>query len=245
MKSKIASHRGGSLLWPENSQTAFENTSMLPVEQVEFDIHQTKDDRVVVLHDACLERCCNTDGYIEDYTWPELKKMTLAGTENERPLLMEEVVEIFKTSCVDLRMEIKPGRNMIPYKGLEEKAIQILNRGGMAERTTITSFFLDILEQVSSLDETFPRLWLISPIVERCLGSVRLLKIIQAQRQFELSFNIDYLTEELLISFVEKGYTVGAWACHTEEAIRKAFSIACSVFTSDDPVLALKIRNSL
>jgi len=29
--TEIASHRGGALLWPENSRTAFENTAKLPV----------------------------------------------------------------------------------------------------------------------------------------------------------------------------------------------------------------------
>jgi len=42
----IASHRGGALLWPENSRIAFENTAKLPVEQVEFDVHPTTDGRL-------------------------------------------------------------------------------------------------------------------------------------------------------------------------------------------------------
>ena len=34
--TEIASHRGGALLWAENSRLAFEETAKLPVEQVEF-----------------------------------------------------------------------------------------------------------------------------------------------------------------------------------------------------------------
>ena len=47
----IASHRGGALLWPENSRIAFENTARLAVEQVEFDVHPTRDGKLVVIHD--------------------------------------------------------------------------------------------------------------------------------------------------------------------------------------------------
>ena len=56
----IASHRGGALLWPENSRIAFENTAKLPVEQVEFDVHPTRDGKLVVIHDDTLDR--TTDG---------------------------------------------------------------------------------------------------------------------------------------------------------------------------------------
>ena len=49
--TEIASHRGGALLWAENSRLAFEQTAKLPVEQVEFDVHPSRDGRLVVIHD--------------------------------------------------------------------------------------------------------------------------------------------------------------------------------------------------
>ena len=58
--TEIASHRGGALLWAENSRLAFEQTAKLPVAQVEFDVHPSRDGRLVVIHDATLER--TTDG---------------------------------------------------------------------------------------------------------------------------------------------------------------------------------------
>ena len=58
--TEIASHRGGALLWPENSRLAFEQTAKLAVEQVEFDVHPTRDGQLVVIHDDTLER--TTDG---------------------------------------------------------------------------------------------------------------------------------------------------------------------------------------
>jgi len=45
--TEIASHRGGAQLWPENSRTAFENTARLNVDQVEFDIHPSRDGKLV------------------------------------------------------------------------------------------------------------------------------------------------------------------------------------------------------
>ena len=67
----IASHRGGALLWPENSRTAFENTAKLPVEQVEFDVHPSRDGGLVVIHDDTLDRTTDASGPIAQRDWAD------------------------------------------------------------------------------------------------------------------------------------------------------------------------------
>ena len=52
----LAAHRGGSLLWPENSLLAFRNAIALGADFIEFDVHLSKDGEVVVIHDPTLER---------------------------------------------------------------------------------------------------------------------------------------------------------------------------------------------
>jgi len=39
----LAAHRGGSLLWPENSLLAFRNAVALGADFIEFDVHLSKD----------------------------------------------------------------------------------------------------------------------------------------------------------------------------------------------------------
>src|SRR4249920_900103 len=67
----IASHRGGALLWPENSRIAFENTAKLPVEQVEFDVHPTRDGQLVVIHDDTLDRTTDGHGPVCAHDWAD------------------------------------------------------------------------------------------------------------------------------------------------------------------------------
>src|SRR4249920_3368402 len=90
----IASHRGGALLWPENSRIAFENTARLKVEQVEFDVHPSRDGKLVVIHDALLDRTTDATGPVCERTWAELRQVVLKGTGGQRPLLLDEVIEI-------------------------------------------------------------------------------------------------------------------------------------------------------
>src|SRR5215831_14785350 len=80
----IASHRGGALLWPENSRIAFENTARLPVEQVEFDVHPTRDGKIVVIHDGTLERTTDGTGPVARRDWADLQRVALKGTEGQR-----------------------------------------------------------------------------------------------------------------------------------------------------------------
>jgi len=83
----IASHRGGALLWPENSRIAFEQTAKLPVEQVEFDVHPTRDGKLVVIHDDTLDRTTDGAGPVAARDWAELQRFTLKGTGGQRMLL--------------------------------------------------------------------------------------------------------------------------------------------------------------
>src|SRR5260370_727723 len=78
--TEIASHRGGALLWAENSRLAFEQTAKLPVEQVEFDVHPSRDGRLVVIHDATLARTTDGAGAVCQHDWSELSKLILKGS---------------------------------------------------------------------------------------------------------------------------------------------------------------------
>src|SRR5271170_593905 len=100
----IASHRGGALLWAENSPTAFRKTAALPVDQVEFDIHPTADGEIVVIHDATLDRTTSGSGPVAARTLAELKALLLKVTEDEHMLTLAELVAVFAPTAIRLRM---------------------------------------------------------------------------------------------------------------------------------------------
>ena len=58
----IAGHRGARDLWPENSLLGFRNLCGLGVDAVEFDIHQSVDGGLVVIHDPLLDRTTHDSG---------------------------------------------------------------------------------------------------------------------------------------------------------------------------------------
>ncbi|MBQ7775570.1 MAG: glycerophosphodiester phosphodiesterase [Lachnospiraceae bacterium] len=73
---------------PENSLAAFRKA----VEAgygMELDIQLTKDNEVVVFHDATLNRVCGVDGRIRDYTYEELQQFRLCKSEEKIPKFTE------------------------------------------------------------------------------------------------------------------------------------------------------------
>mgnify|MGYP003292343401 CR=1 FL=1 len=89
---------------PENSKKAF----ALAVKNgygIELDIQLTKDEKVVVFHDATLKRACGIDAKVNSMTYEELKHLRLFDS-NETIPLFSEVLKVIDGK-VPLIMEIK------------------------------------------------------------------------------------------------------------------------------------------
>lgn len=71
-------HRGSRKLWPENTFHAFDGAVDLGYQYIETDIRVTRDDVVVVFHDATLERTTNGVGAISDWDWKDLQHLDAA-----------------------------------------------------------------------------------------------------------------------------------------------------------------------
>jgi glycerophosphoryl diester phosphodiesterase len=68
-------HRGGSLLWPENTLPAFEGALKAGCRYLETDLHTTRDGEIVVFHDPKLERTTNGAGLLKALSLRELKRL--------------------------------------------------------------------------------------------------------------------------------------------------------------------------
>lgn len=89
---------------PENSMGAFARAVDKGV-GIELDLHLTRDGRVVVFHDATLERMCGKKVAISALTWDQLKKERLLGTDYGIPLF-EDVLRLVR-GRVPLLIELK------------------------------------------------------------------------------------------------------------------------------------------
>jgi glycerophosphoryl diester phosphodiesterase len=238
--TEIAAHRGGALLWPENSRVAFENTArLLAVEQVEFDVHFSADRQLVVIHDATLDRMTDGIGPVCEQPWEALSRFVVRGTGGQRLLLLDEVIEIFRPTTIALRIELKANPGRLPYAEMPQAVIGTLRRTGMLERSIITSFQLEPLREAPDAPR---RVWLIVPDLQSDVGIAGLCMIARNAGVPALGLRCNQLNAETVSKVRTAGLGVGAWAVNDRMAIVAMLGLAVDVFTTDRPDLALAIR---
>ena len=65
----VIAHRGGALLWEENSRAAIQGAIALGVDEVQLDVQPTRDGRIILLHDPALDRTTTGTGPAASQDW--------------------------------------------------------------------------------------------------------------------------------------------------------------------------------
>ncbi len=71
----LCAHRGAMKTHPENTIPAFRAAVEAGAQMIEFDVWLTKDHKMVVLHDATVDRTTNGKGKVSDLTLADIKKL--------------------------------------------------------------------------------------------------------------------------------------------------------------------------
>lgn len=138
----VAAHRGWCEKYPENTMLAFKKAIDLGVDQIETDIRITKDNELVLIHDATLERTTNGTGKVCEYTLAELKQLD-AGKGEQIPTLREllDLVKDHPTITLDLEFKEYPiGDWEKTAFCVCDKILAMVEEYNFAERCVINSF---------------------------------------------------------------------------------------------------------
>jgi len=142
----VVAHRGGSGLWPENTLVAFRKAKAMGADVLEMDVHSTRDDVLVVLHDDDVDRTTDGNGAVRDlslaqaqaldagYRWTadEGKTYPYRG-QNTRIPTLEEVFQGFP----ETRMNIEIKQFDPP---ITEPLCRMIRDHGMADWALVASF---------------------------------------------------------------------------------------------------------
>ncbi|MCR5079081.1 MAG: hypothetical protein K6B65_04085 [Bacilli bacterium] len=133
---RVIAHRGlHNKEVSENSLKAFS----LAIENnipFEFDVHLSKDEKIIVCHDAELERVTGKKGYIPELTLEQIKKEYRLKDGQEVPTF-EEVLSL-NPNKVPMVIELKVDRGN--FTSLTNAIKPLLKRIGDKTRATIISF---------------------------------------------------------------------------------------------------------
>jgi glycerophosphoryl diester phosphodiesterase len=142
----VIAHQGGNNLRPDNTLSAYKNAWNLGVDVLEMDVHSTRDDVLVLIHDDTVDRTTDGSGRVLDYTFQELQALD-AGynwTEDDgatypyrgQGITIPALEEVF-TTFPDSRMNIEIKQS---EPSITASLCNLIRSHGMSERVLIASF---------------------------------------------------------------------------------------------------------
>ncbi len=152
---QMIAHRGLSGLEMENTIPAFEAAGAQSYYGIESDVHVTKDNKFIIVHDDHLNRVAGVDRKVEESTFEELRAVklkNLSGAIDENLYLpsLEEYLQICKKHDKQAILELKNEMAEEQVWAIAEEVKAV----GWFERTTFISFAGENLLRLRARYET-------------------------------------------------------------------------------------------
>ena len=241
-RTEIASHRGGAILWPENSLRAFRHALATSAEQLELDVHLSADGEVVVLHDATLERTTDGAGPVRAQTLDALRRVRLKGTGGEGVPSLADAAALVRDAGRVLRLEVKADRDGRPYPGIVARCAAVLDATAMRRRTVFMSFQPLSVMEAHQLGGFLRSVLLLEARPWRGMGAEGAVALCAVCGAAELGLPIGEWDGAGVATLRGAGLGVSAWGTNDTYTIRRGLDLGMDAIATDDPPLALRLR---
>jgi glycerophosphoryl diester phosphodiesterase len=149
----IIAHRGASGLEPEHTVLSYKRAIQDKADFIEIDLRQTKDGKLVAIHDKDVERTTNGKGKVQELTLSQLKKFN-AG-KGQKILTIEEIIKEFGLST-NYYIETREDNN--GNLVMEQELVDILNKYNLIakHKVVLQSFSEKSLKKLHSKNKDIP-----------------------------------------------------------------------------------------
>ena len=215
---------------------------------IEIDVMFSHDRKLVVIHDATLERTTDGRGAVNDHTMEALKQLD-AGSwfgskfAGERLPELYEVLDLVNGQA-RLNIEIKADayEPHLPPDAIEIQIVELLKQKNMQDSALISSFEIDFLVRIAAMKNP-PAMALISntPVSKRIVDICSHLKL------FSWHPNQLIVTPHQVNRMHAAGLKVFPYNVKTLEEYAKMIDMKVDGVITDDPVLACqwsRVRNA-
>ncbi len=244
----LIAHRGGAGLAPENTLAAFKSGLALDADYLEMDTHLTKDGIVVVIHDPTIDRTTDGSGRVADLTLAQVQAFNAAAkfsgaTERQSVPTFAQALDLAKPTRARIEVEIKvppQGR----YAGIEQKLLDEIAAREMFDRVQVSSFNLDVLKDLKTLNPRVTTVALLS------VDYFRTAEVNQPARVVEqmialgaalIAVNKDLLTPALALEAQKRGIKVEVWTVDREDEMKKFVEMKVDGIISNRPDILKRV----
>lgn len=242
--TEIYAHRGNRAYFPENTLPAFQSAIDLKVDGIELDIHLTKDNQLVVIHDEKIDRTTNGKGFVKDYTLSELKKLDAGSWFNEQFIgvtipTLEEVIELLNKNNFTGMLNIEVKTDHIEYYGIEAAVVELLHTSKRTFNYMYSSFNFDTIERLNFLDSQAEKAYILGTSDKKVNFAVNHQKISTIHPK------VDWVLTNLTKIDNHFPLKIRSWTVNDENQMRILFRHKIAGFFTDYPKLALEIRKEM
>ncbi len=153
----VVAHRGVPVHEPENTLSSFALALQQGADALETDLRLTRDDQIVLFHDATLERTTDGQGAVRDHTLLELRRFrtrTPDGqlSDNRIPSLIELLT--MTQGQTPLLLELKDRR--FARQNYARQLIETLTAYNALQRCAIISFKPELIRAINQVHFGIP-----------------------------------------------------------------------------------------
>lgn len=209
---KKLGHRGYSGKYPENTMIAFKAAVDGNFDGIETDVHLTKDNKLVLIHDEKINRTSNGKGYVKDYTYAELCQFNFNykfKNMNAKIPLLEELLDYCQNKNIILNLEIKTDK--IHYQDIEQMTYDLVKEKGLLNNVIFSSFYLNSLLKLREIDSNLYLGYLYEDDYEKNKALVFKYKFNAAHPKYT------FLNEHEVNDYLNHGVEVNTWTVNNDD----------------------------
>ncbi|NLA76928.1 MAG: hypothetical protein GX851_03720 [Clostridiales bacterium] len=227
---KLAAHRGLSSAAPENTLAALEKAGEAGFFAAEFDIHETSDGELVVIHNADIKDMTDGKGLVSEMTYSELMKYNIdAGNHiDEYPGLkiptLEQALDVCVKYSIVPMVEIKECTDA----GLD-KLLMALDERNLRPDSIIIAFGHEYLEKLEAKDNTLELWYLVSDLNDENL------EICKKAPQYRVAFDgrKEANRGAAFDKYKAAGLELAAWTIDDADTFEAVYSLGVGYITSN------------
>lgn len=234
----VFAHRGASNDYPENTILAFEKAIEMGATGLELDVHKSKDNKVVVIHDEDIQRTFIGKDQVSDFTLEELKRFKNRKAmfrDNDKCVIptLEEVMDLIKDSKIILNIELKT--DVISYKDIEVDVIKLIEEYKMESRIILSSFNHESIKKCKIINNNIKTGMLYH---YKMAHPITMAKKIKADA---IHPNVELVTRELIKDCHKNNIKVNSYTVNSPIVMRKFKEWCIDGMFTDYPELLIEV----
>ena len=227
-------HRGASSYAPENTFAAFDLAVEMEIEEIELDVQFTSDSHIIVIHDETLDRTSDSTGPVSERTLEEIQSLDAGSWFNEKFIgekipTLDEVFDRYKNEF-RFHIEIKSKE----AKGLASRVYDLIRSYGLAEQTTITSFWKQWLIESRRYAPEIQTGWLV-PLGYETEWDDSIKEQALQEGFTQICPRASLVSSTLVRTLHDSGFNVRCWGVYDEELMIKVVESGAEAMTVNFP----------